>query len=214
MRLFRWLFKKLILVVIILGVIFYFLQDQIMKFALPYIIAKNSNVKVRIAKVDSELQKGYIRLAGIVVLNPQGFKQEKLAEINSVVIDLNLKRLLLNKIHFSKLFVDIATIYIVKGENGMVNISRIKKPGTESKKEKRRRQISIDKMHIRVGEVIYVDYSQKPARAKRIRLNLDKEFTDVTDLRKTLIPLFTQIAVNKTLYGIKEKLRLPDFKIF
>ncbi|HDM08617.1 MAG TPA: hypothetical protein ENF97_00650, partial [Candidatus Omnitrophica bacterium] len=61
MRLFRWLFKKLILVVIILGAIFYFLQDQIMKFALPYIIAKNSNVKVRIAKVDSELQKGYIR---------------------------------------------------------------------------------------------------------------------------------------------------------
>jgi uncharacterized protein involved in outer membrane biogenesis len=213
MRLFRGLFKKLLLIIILVGVILYFLQDQIMKVAIPYIVAKNSNVKVKIARVDSELQKGYLKLTGLVIINPEGFKKERLAEVNSLLLDLNLKKLLIGKIQLSKLFVDIATIYIIKNEKGIVNVSEIKKPGVKSA-QKKKRKISIDKMHIRLGEVISIDYSRRPVRAKRIRLNLDKEFTNVTDVKKTLVPIFTQVVVNKTLYGIKEKLRLPDLNIF
>lgn len=213
MRFLRRLMFKFLLMVILVGLIVYFLQDQIMKVVIPHIIAKNTNVKVKLAKVDSELQKGYIKLTGVVIYNPEGFKKDKLAEINSLLVDLNLKKLLVGKIHLSKLFVDIPTLYIIKNEKGTVNISKIKKPGPKST-AKKKKEVSIDKMHIRLSEVISIDYSQSPVRAKRIRLNLDKEFTNVTDVKKILLPLLSQVVLKQTLSGIKEKLRLPELNIF
>ena len=196
-------------------VLFYFLQDQILKFALPYFVSKNTNVRIKIAKVDSELQKGYINFTGIEVLNPQGFKKETLAEINSLMLDINLKKLLLGKLYLSKFFIDVGTIYIIKNEKQQLNISKIKKKKRQRRKGiLKRKGIFIEKMHLRLGEIISIDYSQNPPRARRIRLNIDKEFTNVTKPRKVVISIFTHIVINKTLYGIRQKLRIPDLNIF
>lgn len=214
MRLIRSLIKKLILVVIIIMILFYFFQDQILKLALPYIISRNTNVKVKIANVDSEFQKGYINLTGIEVLNPQGFPKETLAKISSLMLDINLKKLLLGKLHLSKFFVDARTIYIIKNEKQELNISKIKKESQKKKTSSKRREIFIEKMCVKLGEIISIDYSQPQPRVRRVRLNIDKEFTNVTDPKKILVPLFTQAIINKSLEGIRQKLRIPDLDIF
>ncbi|MDD5614094.1 MAG: hypothetical protein PHQ54_03365, partial [Candidatus Omnitrophica bacterium] len=106
MGLIGWILKRLVGLIILLGVVLFFLQSQIVKLSAGAILRAKTNARITIGHVDSKLHKGFLRLEGVAILNPAGFQENKFMEINFVQVEFDITRLLKQDKHLKSLFVD------------------------------------------------------------------------------------------------------------
>jgi len=196
MGIIRWVIKKVIVIIVILSVVIFFFQNQAVKLAVNLAVMSKTNARIKISKVDSKLQKGYIRFSGVTLLNPKGFKEPRLAEINSLLLKVDLLSLIKQEIRVEKLFIDVNRIYIVKQKGKRTNFVSVRKPHPirryEETRVKKTHKILIQDLKIKILDVFYKDFSSNPPVMRRLHLGLRQEYSNITDFRKLFDALLTQ----------------------
>ncbi len=195
MGIIKWFVKKVIVIIVILGIAVFFFQNQVVKLAVNLAVMSKTNARIKISKVDSKIQKGYIRLEGVTLLNPRGFKEPHLAEINSVLLKVDLLSLIKQEIRIEKFFINVDKIYIVKQKGEGTNFVSVKKTSSGSYKKnrtKKNNKILIQDLKIKISDVFYKDFRSNPPEMNRLHLGLMQEYSNITDFKKLFDLILTQ----------------------
>ncbi len=162
---------------------------------------------LKIGLRDSSLGINYMKLN-----NPKGYEDKTMFDIPEVYVDYNLSDILKGNIHLEEVRLNLATFTVIKNREGVLNLDALKPVEQEIKKEKSKEsdkpkektnlpEIQIDLLKLKVGKVIYKDYSGGgEPEVKEFNLNLDSSYTNITD-PKVLVSLIVTKALMSTTIG-------------
>ena len=183
--------KKIFLIIgiIILAAIvgIFLAKDMIAKTAVTTGVKLVTGLKLDIASLKVGLFKTMIDIKQLKVFNPQGFPDKLMLDMPEIYVDYDLMAFLKRTVHLPEVRINLKEFVIVKNSKGEVNLDSLKAIQESKKKEEpgikeEMLPFKIDVLELKVGKVIYKDYSKggKP-KITETDLNLNERFKNITD---------------------------------
>lgn len=191
------LLGKLVLLVVVVLVVLVLARNVVVKAAAENGVKAVTGMPLSMGKLDLGLSNTLVDIENLVVKNPSGFHDTSLVDIPKILVDYNLSSILKGKVHLENLEFDMKQFTIVRNEKGELNLDRLKAlqgaqkpsaPATEPEPQAPAKPmpIQIDTMHLKIGKVVYVDYSGGQPSTKEFRINLDQSYQNITDLNSVV----------------------------
>lgn len=190
--------SKIIVVLIILLGLVVLGRNIITKVAVEKGVEAATGLPLNIKKVDLGLRTTHIGIEGLSLLSPKEFGNEVMFYAPEIFVNYNLGAIVKGKVHLEDIRLDFDRLVIVKNKQGKVNLESLKskagkgQPSQDAQKKgdagsKKAPQIQIDHLALKVGKVIYKDYSQggEPV-IKEFAVNISQEINDVTNIQSLL----------------------------
>jgi len=179
-------------------------KNIIIKFIVENGVKVATGLPLKIEKLNIGIISTQVGIKGLSLLNPKGFPKEAMFYSPEIYVDYNLGDMIKGKLHLEEVRLDIDRFVIVKNAQGQINLDVLKPKEKESKtadqhdKKKKTPQIQIDHLSLKVGKVIYKDYSKGGKLViKEYNINISEELTDVTSVKVLLGSIATK-ALAKT----------------
>jgi len=201
--------QKILSIIIIVLIVLFFARNFIIKSAIITGAKAVVGLDLKIASFDIGILKTYLRIKDLKVMNPKGFNEPLMVSIPEIYVNYNLGSFLNGKAHFEDVHFDMEEFIIIKNEQGELNIDAItaladsgksdkgKKKEKKPKSDKKMPELQIDNLHLKIGEVIYIDYSSGKAKVRRFRINIDEKHENINN-PEVLISLIMFKVLSKT----------------
>ena len=191
------IFGKLVLLVVIIIVALVLARNVVVKAAVEQGVKAVTGMPLSIGKLDINVSKTLVDIENLAVKNPAGFHDTTLVDIPKILVDFELASFLGGKAHIEAIEFDMNQFTVVKNEKGELNLDRLRalqgtqKPSTPIKKPEpqapaKAMPIQIDMMRLKIGKVVYIDYSGGQPSTKEFRINLDQSYQNITDLNSVV----------------------------
>ena len=118
------------------------------------------------------------------------------------LVDYNIASILKGVIHLEEIRIDMQELALIKNKDGKVNIFALKKskkksgaqsPKTPPSEESKGIEVKVDTLHVRVGKVIFKDYSAPQGlKVVELPINFDKTFTNISGFNSILKIILTR----------------------
>ena len=191
------LLGKLIAFLIVVLAVLVLARNVIVKAVAENGVKAVTGMPLSIGKLDLGLSKTLVDIENLVVKNPGGFHETSLVDIPKIFVSYNLPDILKGKVHLKDLEFDMKQFTVVKNEKGELNLDRLKAlQGTQKapaqatepgpKTPAKAIPIQIDMMHLKIGKVVYVDYSGGRPSSKEFSIAFDQSFQNITDLNSVV----------------------------
>ncbi len=204
--------KKLLFVIVILIVLIVIGRNIIVRYGAP-LGARVVGIKMSLGKVNIGLTDALIGIKDIQVKNPKGFPKGNMVEIKEIYIDPVVAGFLKDKIHLVEIRFDLDNLVIIKNEKGEFNFNKLtqakkkqdgepdeEEPAEKDEKKSKKKEFQIDLMKLRLGTVVYKDYSDGPEpKITTFKINLDEEYEDITNPAMIGSIIFSKIMMNTSL---------------
>ncbi|MFA5168232.1 MAG: hypothetical protein WC530_06855 [Candidatus Omnitrophota bacterium] len=188
---------KLIVSLIVVFVVLVLVRNVVVKAAVENGVKVVTGMPLSMGKLDLNLSNTLVDIEALVVKNPAGFHDTTLVDIPKILVDYNLSDILKGKVHLENLEFDMKQFMVVKNEKGELNLDRLKAlqgtqkpsvqaPKTEPKAPAKPMPIQIDMMRLKIGKVVYVDYSGGSPSTREFPINLDQNYQNITDLNSVV----------------------------
>ncbi|MBI4432520.1 MAG: hypothetical protein HY592_03455 [Candidatus Omnitrophica bacterium] len=158
------LWKRLgiaLLVVIVL----LFLRDALLEAAAERVSSQILGTPVKIGRLSLSLMRHQLEVRDFQVVHPQGFPKGILLSIPRVKADYDAGALWRKKLVLNSLEVEMKKVVIVKNADGRLNVDALKvarqKPDQE-KKPAQKTEFRANVLKLKIGKIIYKDYSLGP----------------------------------------------------
>ncbi|MFH0984885.1 MAG: AsmA family protein [Candidatus Omnitrophota bacterium] len=193
----KWLMKLIMLIVVVL-VVLVLARNVVVKAAAESGVRAVTGMPLSIGKFDLNLSNTFVDIEALVVKNPTGFHDTALVDIPKILVDYNLSDILKGNVHLESIEFDMKQFTVVKNEKGELNLDRLKalqgtqKAPTQPQKQEEPKApakpmpIQIDMMRLKIGKVVFVDYSSGKPSTKEFRINLDQSYQNITDLNSVV----------------------------
>ena len=196
---------RILAAVILLAVGIALAKNVIVRVILQTSISKISGLALSVKQMEIGVLKPTIAVRSLTLFNPSGFDERTMFEVPLLYVRYNLFSILRNRIHIYDMDFDLKYLNVIKNKDGRLNldalnIARAKKERALGKRAKRPMPgIAIDKLHLKVGKVVYKDYAQNPSSPKIVEydVNLDERYENIND-PYTLGSLIITRALMKT----------------
>ena len=216
----------LILAIIIgIFVLFAIGKNVILKAAIEGGVKAATGLHLTMDKLNIDFINTLIEIKGLKLYNPKGYPEKIMCEIPEIYLDLELGDLFKGKVHMAKMTLDLKELVVIKNAEGETNINSLKpvqktkeeaeeKPA-EKKEEKAKGEapkFQIDVLNLKVGRVIYKDYTQPGEPAiKEYNVDIDDQYKNITD-PNALVSLILVKALMKTQIAKLTNLDMTDLK--
>jgi len=190
----------------VLVVVFVLCFDWIAKKVMQTALGGMTGSEVRIGNVEYGMNRGTLRISGLVVGNPPGFGGTPLLDLPELYLESDPSSATTNGVRFKKARIDLAEVSIVVDAQGRTNIHSLGRTlqGLQ-KREKEKgsgttaRFGGIDELTVSLGKITSIDL-RPPARTNTIVLGLRDEklrnVRSVADLTPLLFKLVLGGAFN------------------
>jgi uncharacterized protein involved in outer membrane biogenesis len=197
-----------VLVIVILFVVLGLAKNMIIKTAVSGGVHAATGLKLQIKGLRVGVFNSLIDIKDLKLFNPPDFTDKVMADVPQIYIDYDLGAFFKNKVHLEEMKLDLKELVVVKNEKGELNLDSLKvvkktkeekaSKEKEAKKEKKAPQIQIDDLSLKIGKVIYKDYSKGGSpQVKEFNVNIDEQYKDITD-PNALVSLIVVQALAKT----------------
>jgi len=206
------LFKVILVFIIIIGALIAG-KNIIGKVAIEKGVKTATGLSLEIKKLDIGIISSHIGITDLSLFNPSGFPKGIMFHAPEIFVDYHLGDMLKGKVHLEDMRLNFDRLVIIKNVDGKMNLEVLKpKAKEESKKSAKDKggdgtkkgmpQIQIDHLMLKIGKVVYKDYSGggEPS-VREFNVNISQELTDVTDIRK-LLGLVASKAIAKAALNI------------
>lgn len=191
------LLMKLIMLIVVTLVVLVLARNVVVKAAAEGGVRAVTGMPLSIGKFDINLSNTLVDIESLVVRNPAGFHDTALVDIPKILVDYKLSDILKGNVHLENIEFDMKQFTVVKNEKGELNLDRLKalqgtqKAPAQAKKEEPKAPakpmpIQIDMMRLKIGKVVYVDYSSGKPSTKEFRIDLDQSYQNITDLNSVV----------------------------
>jgi uncharacterized protein involved in outer membrane biogenesis len=200
-----------ILAVLIIGVSI--LRDTIIKKSIENIVFMTTGLKLDIGQLKISLPRSFVSIKDLKVLNPKKFEDRTMLTMPEIYIDYDLLPLLKREVRLREARIDVKEFMVVKNFKGETNLEHIKgmSKTTDKKKEDEKSSaapsnISIDELSLKIGKVVYKDYSSGgKAAVSEYNINIDSHYKNVKNPGEILKIIVAKALMNTALG------RLTDF---
>lgn len=222
------LLRGILLGLVILAAALFLGKDMIAKTALTGGIKMVTGLNAQA----SGMQVGVpiIGIQGLKIMNPSGYPDPVMVSLKEFMVNYDLQSILGGKAHLRKLVLNLEEVAIIKRQDGAVNIQQIKalqqKPAS-SKSGKpapagKAPPLKIDALDLRIGRVVFKDYTHTPAAEKIFNLNISEQHENIGDtyalaglivlkiMSKTGLAAITNIDVGDLQAGVNDALQFSQ----
>ncbi len=185
-----------------------------------------TGLSVDMGGVDIGLLGTNIGVRNVKVFNPPGFPDKVMVQLPELFVDYDLSALAKGKVHLEMVRVNLAELTVVKNAEGKVNVNSLR-PVQEQQAAKEKKaapakqpQIQIDELHLKVGRVVYKDYTQGATPVvKEFNVNIDERLQNITSpqavasaivmraLARTTVAQLAKIDVNSLRSAAEQGIR-------
>jgi hypothetical protein len=201
--------KKLLIVIVALAVVLVglsFGKDMIAKTAVERGAQMVTGLQLRMAKINVGIFNTLVNIDNLVLYNPRDFKDRIMIDMPNIYVDYNLGAILKGKIHLYDMRLDLKEFVVVKNKDGKLNLDSLKvvqaqKEGKkpQDKDKAKAPEIQIDSLQLKIGKVVYKDYSTGSASpvVREFNVNINEKFTNIND-PYTLVSIIVVKALTNT----------------
>lgn len=163
-------------------------KGVIAKMAVSAGVKAVTGLRLEIRSLQVGVFQSRVHARGIKLHNPHGFPDPMMADLPELYVDYDLPAFFTGRTHLRELRVDLREFTVVKDRQGRLNLdslTAVKKAKEEKGKEKKPAKpgsFQIDQLDLKVGKVVYKDYSAggEPS-VREFNVNLHERHSNVND---------------------------------
>ncbi len=128
-----------------------------------------------------------VGVRGLKLYNPAGFSNSVMMDLPDLFVRYNLGALLGGKIHLQEVRLNLREFLVEKNEKGALNLDSLKfvqekkRQGASPSQPGRKQEFKIDRLHLKVGKVVYKDYSNGgDPSVEEFNVNLNETYEGVS----------------------------------
>ncbi len=198
-----------LLAVIILVFSMGLLKDLLITLYAEKAVRASTGLSIKISGLRTAIFKGRADIKGLKIFNPRQFKDRVMLDLGHMYMDYDYGAFLKRNIHLRELDIDLKEFMVVKNKDGDLNLNSLKivkynkMPGNKSNMpEEGVFQLEINTLHLKIGKVVYKDYThgEKP-RIRDFNINMDEKFTNIKNIHNLISTVMLK-ALSKTDIGL------------
>ena len=176
--------------ILILVVIFGFsaARDIMIKKTIESAVSVATDLKVTIKTLKTSVPGTYISIKDLYILNPDSFDDRIMLVAPEIYVDFDFPAFFRKQVHLYDVRINLKELTIIKTDGGGTNLDYIKnlrrkeKGAVKQKKSPARTNLLIDQLALKVGKVVYKDYSGggKPD-VSEYNININAKYKGLTD---------------------------------
>jgi hypothetical protein len=201
--------KKLIMLGVIIFVVI--VATVAMKDVVTLVIVENSvkmvtGLPIKMDKIDISLVHTTFDIEGLKLYNSPGFEDKVMFDMPRIYVDYDLPALLREEIYLTELRVHLKEFIVVKNVNGELNLDSLRTVQElhagkkKSDTDKADKDFQIDSLELKIGKVVYKDYSKggKPS-VMEFTINIDEKFKNVSSPNQVASLIIVKALTNTTI---------------
>ncbi len=203
---------RLLIIGLVAALALGFAKDVIAQSAVQGIVKAVTGLGLEVRRLHLGILTTLVDIRGLRLMNPSGFKDRVMMDVPEIHVNYELASFFKGAVHIQEMDLDLKEFTVVKNAKGDVNVNHLK---PASKKEAAPAQearpqaakpaangaapnIRIDRLHLKIGKVIYKDYSQGGApQIQEFPVNLDETDENITN-PSALVGIITAKALMNT----------------
>ncbi|MCX5679857.1 MAG: AsmA family protein [Candidatus Omnitrophica bacterium] len=128
-----------------------------------------TGLRLTISGFNAGILRSTVKIRGLKLHNPKGFKDPVMVDIPEIYVDYDLPAIFGGTIHLREARINLAEFLVVKNKDGRLNLDSLKaitaqkqgKPAQD--KSGKPMKMRIDLLKLKIGKVVYKDYSSGEA---------------------------------------------------
>lgn len=183
--------KKVLIFIIIIFLILGLLSAKniILKLVLEKVVRAISGLRLSLGAIDVGLIKPFIKVERLILLNPDKFLNKTCFEIPLLYVEYDMASLFRNQIRLKDMVLELKELSVIKNTDGELNLNSLNIVKSSAKGRTKKMDLTlampairIDRLHLKVGRVIYKDYTQAPfPKIVEFNINLDERYEDISN---------------------------------
>lgn len=215
--------KKILTSVLILILIFFvgifLIKDTAAKIAVERGAEMVTGLKLRVGSFNIGILRTLVGIKSLKLYNPYGFEDKIMLDMPEIYVDYDLGAIFKNKIHLNDVRIDLKEFIVEKNAEGELNLDALKPvqdegTKTDSKaepktgKKGKMPEIQIDNLQLKIGRVIYKDYSKGGTPSiQEFNVNLNERYQNINDPAKLVSLIVVKALMNTSIA------KLTDFDL-
>ena len=203
--------KKLVSILIVVLVVLFvlsFAKDMIIKTSVEKGVEVVTGLPLKMKSLTVGIIKTLVGIKDLKVYNPAGYKDKVMLDMPEIYVDYNLPDIIKGKVHLNDVRLDLKEFVVVKNEKGELNLNAIKTVQTqkegakpaEAKEKGKAPEIQIDNLQLKIGKVIYKDYSKGGAPSvQEFDINLNERYQNIDDPNKLVSLIVVKALMNTSI---------------
>jgi hypothetical protein len=172
-----------------------------------------TGLKLSIRSMNVGVFKSLIGINELQLYNPSGFKDKIMMDLPEIYVDYNLGAIMGGKAHLEEVRLNLKEFIVVKNEAGELNLDSLRvvketegevAEKDDGKKEKTEMpDIQIDLLALKIGKVIYKDYSKGGSpKVREFNVNIDERYENITDPQSFVRLIIVKALKNTTIASL------------
>ncbi len=179
--------KKTALIVAAVVVALFLVKDFAAGFIFTSGIKAFTDLPASVKGMKVGVFKSAVDIDNLKVYNPKNsFKDRVMLDMPDFYIDYDLWSMFSGKKHIKKMRLDLKEFYVIKNEGGELNINSLKAiqsgSGRQGAKQPAKQDVkfTIDELDLKIGKVIYKDYTKGPSPVvKEFNVGVEERYTNI-----------------------------------
>jgi uncharacterized protein involved in outer membrane biogenesis len=192
-----------LLIIVVAGLlVLSIMKNGIAQSAVQGVVKKMTGLELKMKSLNLGILNTRIQANGIELRNPAGFEDPIMVDMPVLDVDYELGSLLKGAPHLQEVQLDLRQLVVVRNKDGKLNLDSLKPAGAKEAdgKPAKALQIQIDLLRLKIGKVIYKDYSKGGAPSvQEFDLNIDERFENISNINAIVPIILTKALYNTTL---------------
>ncbi len=192
-----------LLIIVVAGLlVLSILKNGIAQSAVQGVVKTMTGLELKMKSLNLGILNTRIQANGIELRNPAGFEEPVMVDMPVLDVDYELGSLLKGAPHLQEVQLDLRQLVVVRNKDGKLNLDALKPAGAKQAdgKPAKAPQIQIDLLRLKIGKVIYKDYSKGGAPSvQEFDLNIDERFENISNINAIVPIILTKALYNTTL---------------
>ena len=201
------LLTSVIIIVVVLVVAVGIAKNAVAKAAVMGGVKAMTGLTLDIGSMDVGVLRSALGINDLRLRNPAGFPDRYMVELPEIFVDYDLMGFLGGKVHLEEVRLELKQFTVVKDAQGRVNLDSLKtiqeSKGTAASKPAKPAepgkapQIAIDLLLLKVGKVVYKDYTGGgEPKVQEFAVNLDERYEHITNPQMLAGLIVTRTLMN------------------
>lgn len=186
-----------------------FVKDMIIKASVEKGVEIVTGLRLNMRSLNVGIIRTLVGIKSLRLFNPEDFRDTIMLDMPEIYVDYDLPAIIRGKIHLEDMRIDLKEFVVVKNEKGQLNLDSLKvvKAQKEGKrpeaKETKVPEIQIDNLELKVGRVVYKDYSRgREPYVREFSVNLDEKYKNVTNPYSLVSLIVVKALANTTIASL------------
>lgn len=176
--------KKVLLIIAAVIIVLFLAKDFVAGAIFTSGVRAFTDLPAGVKSMKVGIFKSAVDISGFKVYNPKNaFKDRVMLDMPALYVHYDLGSLLTGANHLKKMKLELKELFVIRNEGGELNLDSLKAiqaKGGGAKGAKKEMKFKIDELELKIGKVIYKDYTKGATPyVKEFNIALDERYENI-----------------------------------